>query len=64
MIERSLVLIKPDGVKRGLIGEIISRFEKLGLKIAGMKMVSPNEELAKKHILLQRNGIKKLEQIH
>jgi nucleoside-diphosphate kinase len=42
--ERTLVLIKPDGVKRGLVGEIISRFEKRGLKIIAMKMVWPTEE--------------------
>ena len=49
MIEKTLVLIKPDGVERGLIGEIISRFEKRGLKIVGMKMVRVNQELAMKH---------------
>ncbi len=47
--ERSLVLIKPDGVQRGLVGEIISRFEKKGLKITAMKMVWPTLEMAKKH---------------
>jgi len=49
MIERSLVLIKPDGVKRSLTGEIINRFEKAGLKIAGMKMIWVNPELSKQH---------------
>jgi nucleoside-diphosphate kinase len=38
-MEKTLVVVKPDGVKRALIGEIISRFEKVGLKIIGMKMV-------------------------
>jgi len=47
--ERSLVLVKPDGVQRGLVGEIITRFEKKGLKISAMKMVWPSETLAKKH---------------
>lgn len=47
--ERSLVLIKPDGVQRGLIGEIISRFEKKGLKVTAMKMILPTKEMAKKH---------------
>ncbi len=47
--ERSLVLIKPDGVQRGLMGEILSRFEKKGLKITAMKMVWPTTEMAKKH---------------
>jgi len=49
MIERTLVLVKPDGVKRGLIGQITSRFENLGLKIVGMKMVHADKEFAKKH---------------
>lgn len=47
--ERSLVLIKPDGVQRGLVGEIISRFEKKGLKLTAMKMVWPTKEMAEKH---------------
>jgi nucleoside-diphosphate kinase len=48
-IERSLVLLKPDAVQRGLVGEIITRFERKGLKIVAMKMVWPTEALAKKH---------------
>ena len=48
-MERTVVLIKPDGVKRGLIGEILSRFEKAGLKIVGMKMVWVDFDLAEKH---------------
>lgn len=47
--ERSLVVIKPDGVQRGLIGELVSRFEKKGLKITAMKMVWPTRELAQQH---------------
>lgn len=47
--ERSLVMIKPDGVQRGLVGEIVSRFEKKGLKVVAMKMVWPSLELAKRH---------------
>jgi nucleoside-diphosphate kinase len=49
MIERTLVLIKPDGVQRGLIGELTQRFERVGLKIVGMKMVWVSKEFAKKH---------------
>ncbi|MFH0890337.1 MAG: nucleoside-diphosphate kinase [Candidatus Aenigmatarchaeota archaeon] len=49
MIERTFVMVKPDGVQRGLIGEIISRFERRGLKIIGMKMVHINREFAEKH---------------
>ena len=48
-MERTLVLFKPDVVDRGLVGELITRFERVGLKIAGMKMVQPDEEIAKKH---------------
>jgi len=47
--ERSLVLLKPDAVQRGLIGEIISRFEKKGLKVIAMKMVWPTREIAGRH---------------
>jgi len=49
MIERTLVALKPDAVQRGLAGEIIQRFEKVGLKIVGMKMKWVDEEFAKKH---------------
>lgn len=42
--ERTFVIIKPDGVQRGLAGEIISRFEKVGLKIVAMKMITATEE--------------------
>ncbi|MBI3954476.1 nucleoside-diphosphate kinase [Candidatus Collierbacteria bacterium] len=55
--ERSLVLIKPDGVQRGLIGEIISRFEKKGLKIVAMKMVWPDRVLSKKHYDLPESAM-------
>lgn len=48
-MERTFVAVKPDGVARGLVGEIISRFEKLGLKILAIKMLWPDEELATKH---------------
>lgn len=47
--ERTLVLIKPDAVQRSLMGEIISRFEKKGLKVTAMKMVLPTKEQAAKH---------------
>jgi len=49
IIEKTVVLIKPDGVKRGLVGEIISRFEKAGLKIKAMKMVWVDKEMAQRH---------------
>ncbi|OGJ16838.1 nucleoside-diphosphate kinase [Candidatus Pacearchaeota archaeon RBG_13_36_9] len=49
MIQQTLVLIKPDGVQRGLIGEIIKRLEQRGLKIVGMKMVHVDKSFAEKH---------------
>ncbi|MCL5439220.1 MAG: nucleoside-diphosphate kinase [Patescibacteria group bacterium] len=48
-MEQTVVLIKPDGVKRGLIGEIIHRFERMGLKIVAMKMVWATEDMLHKH---------------
>lgn len=48
-MEQSVVLVKPDGVQRGLVGEIISRFEKAGLKIVALKMVLIDKEMAFKH---------------
>jgi nucleoside-diphosphate kinase len=47
--ERTLVLVKPDGMARGLVGEIVGRFEKKGLKLAGLKMVHMDEAMANKH---------------
>jgi len=52
--ERTLVIIKPDAVQRGLIGEIVSRFEKRGIKIIAMKMVKVSRELAEKHYGIHR----------
>lgn len=48
-IERSLVLFKPDTVQRGLVGEILTRFERIGLKIVGTKMLAPTKEDYHKH---------------
>ncbi len=48
-IERTFVMIKPDGVQRGLVGDIISRFEKKGIKLVAMKLVSVSRDLAEKH---------------
>jgi nucleoside-diphosphate kinase len=44
-MERSVVLVKPDGVQRGLVGEVIHRFERKGLKIVGLKMISLNDAI-------------------
>jgi nucleoside-diphosphate kinase len=48
-LERTLVIIKPDGVQRGLIGPIITRLERRGLKITAMKMIQIDCDLAKRH---------------
>jgi len=49
MIERTLAIVKPDGVQRGLVGDILHRFERTGLKVVGMKMVWASKELVGKH---------------
>ncbi|HHV34190.1 MAG TPA: nucleoside-diphosphate kinase [Syntrophomonadaceae bacterium] len=48
-MERTFVMVKPDGVQRGLVGEIIKRFEQKGLKIVGLKMLRISKELASRH---------------
>ena len=48
-MERTLVIIKPDAVQRGLTGEIIGRFERRGLKIVGLKLMQIDEALAQRH---------------
>jgi nucleoside-diphosphate kinase len=47
--ERTLVIVKPDGVQRGLVGPIVTRFEARGLKIVGLKLVQVSRELAERH---------------
>lgn len=49
MIQRTFVAIKPDGVQRGLVGEVIRRFENVGLKLIGMKMQWIDKDFAKRH---------------
>lgn len=48
-MDKTFAMVKPDAVKRGLSGEIIRRFEQAGLKIIGLKMIWPDDELLKKH---------------
>ena len=48
-METTYVMIKPDGVQRGLISEIIGRFERKGLKLVGLKAMVPTEEIARAH---------------
>ena len=53
-MERTLVIIKPDAVQRGLIGEIITRLEQRGLKLAGMKFMQITPELASRHYAVHK----------
>jgi nucleoside-diphosphate kinase len=48
-VERTLVLIKPDGVQRGLVGEVIGRLERRGLHLVGLKLMAVERELAERH---------------
>ena len=48
-MERTLVLVKPDGLQRGLIGEVISRLERRGLRLVGMKLIQMDDALARQH---------------
>ena len=48
-MERTFLMVKPDGVSRGLVSKVVSRVEKKGLKIVAMKMIRVDEELAKRH---------------
>jgi nucleoside-diphosphate kinase len=48
-IEKSLVVFKPDAIQRGVVGEILTRFERVGLKVVGTKMISPTKEHYYKH---------------
>jgi len=53
-LERTLVIAKPDAVQRGLVGEIVSRFERRGLRIVGLKAVQIDEELASRHYAVHK----------
>jgi nucleoside-diphosphate kinase len=48
-VERTLIIVKPDGVQRGLIGRVLSRIEDKGLRITGLKMMQVSQELAEHH---------------
>lgn len=61
MIQRSLVLLKPDALDRGIVGEIVTRFERVGAKLVGMKLLVSEKDTAMKHYtddLAQRRGEK------
>ncbi len=53
-MERSLVLVKPDGVQRGLIGEVIVRLERRGLRLVGAKFIAVSDELARTHYAIHQ----------
>lgn len=53
-MEKTLVLVKPDGVQRGLIGEVISRLERRGLKLSAAKFMSVSKDLAEKHYAIHK----------
>ena len=55
--ERTIVLIKPDGVQRGLVGDIITRLEKMGLKLVGMKLVHVEKDFAEQHYPASRTEL-------
>jgi nucleoside-diphosphate kinase len=58
--EQTLVVLKPDAVQRSLIGEIINRFEKVGLKMVGIKMFVPDEEFVRIHCTLDPSWMRKV----
>lgn len=56
--ERTMVIIKPDGMQRSLVGEIIKRFERIGLKLVGIKMMIPTEDMIEKHYTLDPEWVR------
>lgn len=48
-MDKTFIMVKPDGVQRGLVGEIVKRFEEKGFKLAGAKLMQVSEDLAKEH---------------
>ena len=48
-MQTTYIMVKPDGVQRGLVGEIIQRFERKGLKLVGLKQIIPGEKIAREH---------------
>jgi nucleoside-diphosphate kinase len=58
--EKTFVIIKPDGVQRSLIGEVVKRFERIGLKLVGLKMQVPTVEMVEKHYTLDPEWLRKV----
>ena len=57
--EKTLVVVKPDGIQRTLVGEIIGRLERVGLKLVGIKMIIPKEDLVKSHYTIDPEWVEK-----
>jgi nucleoside-diphosphate kinase len=53
-MQQTLILLKPDAVQRRLLGEVIARFERKGLRVAGLKLLKPSRELAEKHYAVHK----------
>jgi nucleoside-diphosphate kinase len=53
-LEQTLVIVKPDGVQRGLVGEVISRFERRGMKLAGLRLIEIDRPLAERHYAVHK----------
>lgn len=60
MIERTLILLKPDAVQRAIVGEILARFERTGFKIVGMKLIHASQDLIGKHYANDTEWMKSL----
>ena len=54
-MERTFIILKPDAVQRGIVGDVLARFERVGLKIAGLKMLIPDKSLANRHYPKERH---------
>lgn len=55
MAQRTLIIIKPDGIQRGIVGEILGRFERRGLKLVGLKLMAVGRSLAETHYAVHRD---------
>ena len=58
--ERTLIIIKPDGVQRSLIGELIKRYEQVGLKLVGLKFIVPEKEMTSRHYQIDPEWLRKV----
>ena len=63
-MERTLIIIKPDAVQRGLVGEIVTRFERRGLRIAAMKLIQIDKALAERHYAMHKALLRTVDPVH